>query len=292
MSSAAENYVTRVEFEEAIGRLENKMDLQFQQMMAILTNMQTSQAGNGAGQNFQESNTTSKEGIGASGLQTTDSGVEDLDGGASNEIHLDPTLLAEKLPVVVTPLEQKNQTDTVSVPLETRETDIVSGLTKTGDDQSTCDPGAGPSVQFPVLVVPSSYMPTVAVCAWNSAVPSLLGIRQYKIRQSRRKRRSKRFGRSLFSFDSWLLLLVFLIVIVHASRMLEFLYGWQILYEQTRSIGKVSRNGFQSHARFYQSVRRFSMAMATVSAFDEEKIMEFALWISLLRIWDPGGCCY
>ena len=304
--SSAENYVTRVEFDEAMGRLENKFDtrleglnnkiylqsqqnqIQFQTMMDILRNMQTSQAGNGAGQKFQESNTTSIEGLGASELPRSDSGVENLDGGASNEIYLDPSLLTEELPVVVTLLEQHEQTNTISVPLETREIDIVSGMTKTGDDRSTCDPEYGLSVlEFPVLVVPANHMPTVAVCAWNSAVPSLLGIRQYKIRQGRRKRQSKRFGRSLNSFDSWVPILVFLIVIL---RLLELLYAWRVFYEQTRCIGKDSRGGFQSHARFYQSMRRLSMAMASVSAFDEEKIMEFALWISLLRIWDPGGC--
>ena len=130
--SSAENYVTRVEFDEAMGRLENKFDtrleglnnkidlqsqqnqIQFQTMMDILRNMQTSQAGNGAGQKFQESNTTSIEGLGASELPRSDSGVENLDDGASKEIYLDPSLLTEEQPPAKVSSRKESKRKTLS----------------------------------------------------------------------------------------------------------------------------------------------------------------------------------
>jgi hypothetical protein len=77
-------------------------------MMEILRGkMQTPEAGEGAGQIFQKSNTTSGEGLGASGRLRIDPGVETLEGGASGEIHLDPTSLTEEPQVVVTSSDNK-----------------------------------------------------------------------------------------------------------------------------------------------------------------------------------------
>jgi len=102
---SSENFVTRAEFEAAIGGLENKFgglenkveglenkfeafmeqsQLQFQQMMEFMrTTMQPPQAGENAGQILQKDNATSGEGLGASGRPRIDIEVENLVGGAS-----------------------------------------------------------------------------------------------------------------------------------------------------------------------------------------------------------------
>ena len=50
----------------------------------------------------------------ASGLQTSDSGVEDLDGGVLNEIHLDPTLLTEEQSLAKVSSRKESRRKTVS----------------------------------------------------------------------------------------------------------------------------------------------------------------------------------
>jgi len=80
-------------------------------MMEIFRNSQPPRAGDGAGQIFQNSNTTSREKLGASERPMRVSGVEILDGGASDEIYLDPSLLTEESPLVVTSMEINNLTE-------------------------------------------------------------------------------------------------------------------------------------------------------------------------------------
>ncbi len=99
MSSESENFVTREEFRQFTERSDQQFQQsqqQFQMMMEILQNLQTSRAGDGAGQKFQESNVASREELGASERPMHVSGVEILDGGASKEIFLDPSLLLEE----------------------------------------------------------------------------------------------------------------------------------------------------------------------------------------------------
>ena len=105
---SSEKFITRAEFEAAIGGLEEKLDLvglrmdssdrridaQFQQMQLQIDNkfdqmmellkryMQPPQVGDGAGQILRISNATSGEGLGASGRPRIDIGVENLVGGS------------------------------------------------------------------------------------------------------------------------------------------------------------------------------------------------------------------
>jgi len=80
-------------------------------MESMRTNMQPPLVGENAGQILPQDDATSGEGLGASGRPRIDIGVENLVGGAAEEVNLDPSLQSVESQVVVTSSDSKILTE-------------------------------------------------------------------------------------------------------------------------------------------------------------------------------------